>query len=124
MVVVASTVLVGSAGLPVVVLISTVIGWSVPEQDAQNIAMSIFARSPVTPGTKVWPNHCVLLRPVPLLEATDCTWSAFAGVSKITLPGLVLTSVLFVVPAAKSACVVSVTHAGPKTGTGSFNRVN
>jgi hypothetical protein len=52
-VVVARTVLVGSAGEPVVVLISTVIGWSVPEQLAQNRAISILARLPVTAGVNV-----------------------------------------------------------------------
>src|SRR3954468_2689123 len=122
MVVVASTVLVGSA-VPLllsVVLTSTVMGWSVPEQDAQKSAMSILASLPVTPGTKVWPSHCVVLRPVPLVEATACTWSGFAGLSRTTLPGLVFTSVLFVTPAAKSACVVSVAHEGPKTGVGSI----
>src|SRR3954471_24056516 len=99
MVVVASTVLVGSA-VPLllsVVLTSTVMGWSVPEQDAQKSAMSILASLPVTPGTKVWPSKRGEWRPVPLFVATDCTWSAVAGLSKITSPGLVFTSVLFVV---------------------------
>src|SRR3712207_1018680 len=79
----------------------------VPVQDEQKRSSETFVACPVTVGVKVWPNHDVLLKPNACVSVVLCA-SRPSDVASVTLPALVVGSVLVGTPAWKSAVVVSV----------------
>jgi hypothetical protein len=80
----------------------------VPVQAEQNKSTSTFVAWPDTAGVNVWPNHDVLLKPVPLVLVLVFCWSMAGVFVKVTLPGVVFRSALVATPAWKSVCAVSV----------------
>src|SRR5712671_1331090 len=99
---------VGTAGLPLVALIETVMFGIVPVQALQKRSTSALVNWPLTSGVKVWPAQLVLLKPKPLLVTERFCWSMDAEFNSVTAPGLPVRSQLVAIPVWKSAWVVSV----------------
>src|SRR5689334_20607864 len=93
---------------PLVARMSRVTGGFTPEQPAQNRLMSMRGTGPVAVGMKVWPIHCVVVTPKPLLLSDVFCWLMVGALTSVTLPGDDVRSTLLGIPPKKSACVVSV----------------
>src|ERR1041385_390072 len=95
---------------PLVVLTSIVTGGFVPVQLAQKRLMSSLVGGPGTAGVNVWPIHCVVVTPKPLLLSDVFDWSTFSALRSVTLPGLEVRSTLEGTPVWKSVWLVSKRH--------------